>query len=346
MAEKEKLTETSLIKKIERLSVETLKFNKSLIIESIGDDCAVFKDKNPVLVSSDGITENVHFDFGLYDFYEIGKKSLLVNLSDIAAMGGVPRMFILSLFIPARVKERDIGQVMAGIMETAKKYRVSLVGGNISKSFEFTISITIIGDYKNNNVIKRYNSKAGDRIYVSGELGNAWMAYYLRNNNGSGYKNNPRIKYSDKKLIESFINRFKLPKPRIELGRKLSGKKLANSLTDISDGLSKDVFNILGAGSSGEIRLEDIPVNENLKYIADILNIKNYADKAVSFGEDYELLWSAEPGKEDALIKLSESIGIKIKEIGRVTNANGPSRVIFLKNGEPRRPENFTFKHL
>ncbi len=345
MIKKEKLNETGLIKEIERLSLETQKFNKSLVIESIGDDCAIIEDKNRMLVSSDSITENIHFNFDLYDFYEIGEKSLLVNLSDIAAMGGIPRLLVLSLFIPAHVNEDNIRQTLRGIIDTAKKYRVSLIGGNISKSSEFSISATIIGDYKDENVVKRFGSKTGEQVYVSGELGNSWMAFYLNDNKNYIFKNYPNLKSEDKKLIENFIDKYKLPQPRINLGRKLSEKKLANSLTDISDGLLKDIFNVIGNGCGCEIYIDEIPINEELKYICMILNIRDYIDKAVSFGEDYELLWTAEEYKEKELLKLSKTAGVKIKKIGHITT-DKPGYVNFLKGGALYFPKDFTFKHL
>ena len=344
MIKKEKLNETGLIKEIERLSLETQKFNKSLVIESIGDDCAIIEDKNRMLVSSDSITENIHFNFDLYDFYEIGEKSLLVNLSDIAAMGGIPRLLVLSLFIPAHVNEDNIRQTLRGIIDTAKKYRVSLIGGNISKSSEFSISATIIGDYKDENVIKRFSSKTGEQVYVSGELGNSWMAFYLNDNKNYIFKNYPNLKSEDKKLIENLIDKYKLPQPRINLGRKLSEKKLANSLTDISDGLVKDIFNVIGNGCGCEIYIDEIPINEELKYICMILNIRDYIDKAVSFGEDYELLWTAEEYKEKELLELSKTAGVKIKKIGHITDK--PGCVNFLKGGALYFPKDFTFKHL
>jgi thiamine-monophosphate kinase len=347
VAKKQKFNESGLIKEIERLSAETLKFNKSLIIESIGDDCAIIRDGKRMLVSSDSITENVHFNFALYDFYEIGRKSLLVNLSDIAAMGGTPRLFVLSFFIPEHVNGIEIMDVLRGIVDTAKEYRVSLVGGNVSGSSEFSISITIIGDFKNNNVLKRFNSKAGDNIYVSGELGNSWFAFYLNCNKNSIFKNNPDLKTGDKELIENFITEYKLPVPRINLGKKLASQKLANSLTDISDGLVKDIHNIIGRGSGlgCEINLDEIPINDTLKYIAGLFNIEDYIDKAVSFGEDYELLWtSAKEYDKKELLKLSDRCGTGVKKIGFITDK--PECVHFLKNGCIYQPEDFTFKHI
>jgi len=339
-----KFNEARLIEEIKQLSLATGKFNKSLIINSIGDDCAIFKDKNHILVSSDNITENVHFKLDSYSFLEIGEKSLLVNISDIAAMGGIPRLFTLSLSIPEYVSENEIRQTISGIIKTARKYKVSLVGGNISKSSEFSISVTIIGDYKHDNVVRRFGSKIGDKIFVSGELGNSWMAYYLQSNKKYIYENNPNIRSSDKKLIENFIAKFKLPKPRVKLGRELSAKKLANSLTDISDGLSKDIFNVLDLNHGGKIELDEVPFNKHLKYIANILKIDDFIDNAISFGEDYELLWTAGADKEGEILELSKNTGTKIKKIGYIADKFTGAR--FFKDGRRYHPKNFTFKHL
>ncbi|MCL4542592.1 MAG: thiamine-phosphate kinase [Deltaproteobacteria bacterium] len=344
MRKTEELNETKLISEIEKISLVTQKFNKSLVIKSIGDDCAIFRDKNGMLVSTDNITENVHFTLKFYSFYEIGSKSLLVNLSDIAAMGGVPRLFTLSLFIPKNITEGNIKEALRGIVDIAKKYRISLIGGNISRASEFSISITIIGDYKDDNVIKRGNSKIGDAIFISGEIGNSWMSYYLQKRKKHIDKNCINLKNFEKKTIENFIGKFKLPIPRIKLAKELAAKKLANSLTDISDGLRKDIFNILNFSHGAEIWIDELPINENLKHIAGLLKIANYMDNVLSFGEDYELLWTAGDKKEEEFLNLSNTLGIKIKKIGRVVK--GVNGIKFMKNGIKYSIKDFTFKHL
>ncbi len=344
MKKKEKLNETKLIGEIEKISLITQKFNKSLIIKSIGDDCAIFRDKNSMLISADNITENVHFTLDFYSFYEIGSKSLLVNLSDIAAMGGVPRLFTLSLFIPEYINEENIKETLYGIVDIAKKYRVSLIGGNISRASEFSVSITIIGDYKDNNVIKRGNSKIGDAVFISGEIGNSWMSYYLQKQKKRNDKNYTNLTNFKKKYIENFINKFKLPIPRIKLAEELAAKKLANSLTDISDGLYKDISNILSFPHGAEIWIDELPINENLKRIAGLLKIKKYMDNIISFGEDYELLWTTDDKNEGELLNLSNRLGIRIKKIGRVVKEINWTK--FMKNGIEYPIKDATFRHL
>lgn len=306
------LKETQLIKDIERISEETLKLNKSLIIESIGDDCAIVADRDNLLVSTDSITENVHFTLKNYSFFEIGSKSLLVNLSDIAAMGGNPRMFTLSLFIPKHIDRKDILKTLEGIIYSAKKYGVSLIGGNISRALEYSISITIIGDYKNGEVIRRTGGKPGNDIFISGSVGNSWLAYHLQNNNFTDTISNEK----DREIISKFIKKFKLPTPRIELGKELSKAGIATAMTDLSDGIYKDINNI--ANNGAEIWIDRLPLDDNLRYIVNLLNIDDYIKNVISFGEDYELLWTADCNLENDILSLSKKLGINITKIGRI----------------------------
>ena len=171
------------------------------------------------------------------------------------------------------------------------------------------------------------------------------MAFYLNFNKEYILKNKAGIKASDKKLITDFINKYKLPKPRINLGRKLYTKNLAGSLTDISDGIYKDIFNVAGAGCGCRINVEDIPVNEELKQIAGILNIDNYIDDIISFGEDYELLWTF--GREytgGELMELKDSCGTNVKKIGFIDENS--AKLTLIKDGKVFLPEDHTFRHL
>lgn len=346
MEEKRKIKETDLIKYIEGLSRKTLEFNKRLIIKPIGDDCAIFKDGASMLASSDSITENVHFDTDSYSYYEIGRKALLVNISDIAAMGGTPRMLLLSLFIPPYSSFPSLKRLVRGVADASAENRVSIIGGNISKSPALSVCVTIIGDYEGGNAVERRKSCPGDEIYVSGELGNAWMAYYLNANKNEICRKTAGLKKTDRLAVERFARLRKLPEPRVELGKKLSaaaGGPAASSMTDISDGLFKDLWNLVPDGCGFEIDLDEIPVGREAKYISEMLSIGDLDDYAVSFGEDYELLWSAPPGRESFFSAVSKKTGVGIKKIGRVTEK--PSGR-FLKNGKRRRVKDYSFKHL
>ncbi len=341
------LNELNLISEIKKIASATQDFNKTLLIKSIGDDAAVFKDKNSILVSSDSITENVHFKLKYYSFHDIGAKSILVNLSDIAAMGGVPRFFILSLFIPSYITKENIKETINGIIGVAKAYKIALIGGNVSKASEFSICIAIIGDQqtKKSKVIPRYSAKPGDLIFLSGEIGNSWLVHHLLENKELIEKF--LEEKPEKRLIESFIKNFILPVPRVKLGMELARLKLADSLTDVSDGIYKDIPNLLnqaaGQTSGANIFIEELPLNHNLKKITGILKIKDYLSNAISFGEDYELLWTSGVENEDKIFKLSKRLKIKINKIGTVIDNS--NEVYFFEGKKRFIPDNKTYRH-
>lgn len=344
MKKSKNLKELNLISEIEEISRITQGFNKNLLIKSIGDDAAIFKDKNNILISADSITENVHFRLKYYSFKMIGAKSLLINLSDIAAMGGVPRFFILSLLIPDYISEDNIKQTIKGIIDVAKKYKVTLIGGNISRGGEFSVSITIIGDYTKNNVVKRHFAKPCDFIFISGNLGNSWLSFYLSENKKLIEEKYKDLDVSNKKFIANFVKKFILPVPKIELGKFLAVHKLANTLTDISDGLFKDISNLLNDKCGAKIFVEELPLNDEFKKITKLLEINDYFNSAISYGEDYELLWTSSPDNENKILQLSKNLGIKITKIGEVTK--GSAGVDFLQNNKKIIIKDITYHHI
>ena len=171
------------------------------------------------------------------------------------------------------------------------------------------------------------------------------MSFFLRNNINGRNRNIQNFSKKDKNLIQKFTKQFKLPVPRINLGKKLAEYGLAISMTDISDGLCKDIFNVFNVAASGaEIRVGDLPVNENLKYIAGLLGMNDYMDGVISFGEDYELLWTAEEGASAEVFALSKTCGVKISKIGAITNRF--KGIKFTKNNSEYHVRDITFKHL
>ncbi len=351
------MDESSLISYIEKNSREKLNFNCSMIIKSIGDDTAIFRDKNNILITSDTLTENTHFRTDYYSFSQIGAKALLVNISDIASMGGTPRFFILSLLVPDYLTEVHIQETIDGIIETAKKDKISLIGGNISKAREFSISITLLGDYSvKQRAAMRYSAEYDDLIFVSGNIGDAWLSYYIMENSeqikehaedsykiykaGNSNKGNksktsgeykaPKDTKSKNTLIqfiENYAKKNLIHPSRVRLGKILAANKIANSMTDISDGLYKDINNLLSGkdkNSGALIIADDIPLSDEFKNITKILNLKNtdILNNIISFGEDYELLWSTKRANEDKLLEIAKKEKIKISKIGSVVKYN------------------------
>ncbi|MCL4546714.1 MAG: thiamine-phosphate kinase [Deltaproteobacteria bacterium] len=328
------MDELSLISYIEKNSREKLRFNNSLLIKSIGDDTAIFRDKNNILITSDTLTENTHFKIDYYSFGKIGAKALLANISDIASMGGTPRFFILSLLIPEYLTEENIKETIDGIIETAKNDKISLIGGNISKAREFSICITLLGDYIDKKTVLRYCACDNDLIFVSGNIGNSWLSYYIMENKkyideitANGLKAKKfKIDKKTIKFIEDFAKENLIHRSRVKLGKILASNKLANSLTDISDGLYKDINNLLNNNKDKNyevsIIVDDIPLSDDFKRIVNILNLRDIDvfNNVISFGEDYELLWSANTTNSKKLSEIAKKERIKISKIGSITN--------------------------
>ncbi len=363
------MDELSLISYIEKNSREKLRFNSAMIIKSIGDDTAIFRDKNNILITSDTLTENTHFRTDYYSFSQIGAKALLANISDVASMGGTPRFFILSLLVPDYLTEVNIKETIDGIIETAKNDKISLIGGNISKAREFSISITLLGDYTaKQTAISRYRAEYDDLIFVSGDIGNAWLSYYIMENqerigeciekfildtdtdndrtsvNAAAlskkpnkiYKTNNKSKTSGGyrtskntllQFIENYAKKNLIHPSRVKLGKILAASKIANSMTDISDGLYKDINNLLSTkdkNSGALIIADNIPLSDEFKNIVKILNLKDtdILNNIISFGEDYELLWSMSRTGENELLEIAKKEKIKISKIGSIVKCN------------------------
>jgi thiamine-monophosphate kinase len=204
--------------------------NRSDVILGSGDDCALLKIPSDQLlaVSVDTLISGVHFPDDLAP-YEIGYKSLAVNLSDLAAMGAEPAWFTCALTL-SHIEENWLGDFSRGLFECAKKYNIQLVGGDLTKGKVLSITIAVNGFVPHKLALKRSGAKIGDFIYVSGKLGEAYSKnYYYR------------------------------PEPKINLGLALRGK--ANSAIDISDGLLGDLNHILESSDVGaSIYLDKIPL--------------------------------------------------------------------------------------
>ncbi|MHB8281171.1 MAG: thiamine-phosphate kinase [bacterium] len=344
------MDELSLISYIEKNSRERLRFNNSLLIKSIGDDTAIFRDKNNILITSDTLTENTHFKIDYYSFAKIGAKALLANISDIASMGGTPRFFILSLLIPDYLTEENIKETIDGIIETAKNDKISLIGGNISKANEFSICITLLGDYLDKKTVLRYCAHDNDLIFVSGNIGNSWLSYYIMENKKYIGEKEFQIDKNTIKFIEDFAKENLIHPSRIKLGKILAANKLASSLTDISDGLYKDINNLLNnkdKKSEVSIIVDDIPLSDDFKHIVKVLNLKDtdVLNNVISFGEDYELLWSANITNSKKLLEIAKKERIKISKIGSIINVYNNNDTNDTNNTKKTNKINFIYKN-
>ena len=246
------------------------------------DDAAIIE--KDLIITTDTLVEKTHFTLKTSKPEEIGWKALAVNLSDIAAMGGEPLYALVSLSLPANIKINWIERFYKGLTTCAKKYNTQIIGGNLAKSKEINITISLIGKTLS-KVGKRSNAKPNDLIFVTGTFGDAAAQNY-------------KIKTL----------------PQINLGQKIMHLTKRAALMDASDGLADCLIQISNQSNVKIIINEDkIPISETVKRLN-----KNYQDLALYGGEDYQLVGTASKIDCKNLQKLK---GIKV--IGKVIKGNG-----------------------
>lgn len=314
----EKQTEISQLGEfglIDRLTKDLKVINKSTL-KSVGDDAAVLSyPDSRVLVTTDLLLEGVHFDFTYVPLKHLGYKAIAVNLSDIYAMNGTPRQVTVSLGISQRFTVEHIEELYAGMRLACEVYGVDIVGGDTTASKQgLVISITCIGDAKEDEIVYRDGAKDTDLICVSGNLGAAYMGLQLLEREKVA-SNGRRDFVPDFKGKEYLIERQLKPEPRrdiIEALRKAGVKP--TSMMDISDGLSSELIHICKGSHAGcRIYEERIPIDYQTAVMAEELNM-NLVTAALNGGEDYELLFTVPLSDFEKVSKIDD-----VHIIGRIT---------------------------
>lgn len=281
------------------------------VLLGIGDDAAAAEiTPGMILLSTaDLLAEGVHFDLRWSDAYTLGKKSLAVNLSDIAAMGGVPRFALLSLAIPAEMPLEFMESFVKGFLEKAGNFGVVLIGGDTSSSKGgLVISVTLLGEQFPEKIIRRSGALAGDLICISGKIGDAAL----------GLKR-LQAGYPQGEAVRCHLD----PLPRVELGKALAEAGIASAMIDISDGLAADLGHILTAsGTGGRVNIDLLPLSVEFKKLVPTDSI-DYHALPISGGEDYELLFTLPGAKLAAARALAEANGTTVTEIGSITAESG-----------------------
>ena len=294
---------------------------------------AAFFQKNKLVVSSDMMIEDRHFDKS-YDPLILSKKLLRINLSDLAAMGATPYGFLLNISIPPKNYNNWFERFCLGLEQDMKKFDVKLFGGDLSSSSKTFLSITIFGHVKK-NVHKKINIIDGSEIYISDTIGNAGVGLKIRNND-------KMFNFLNKSQKDYFLNCLYYPDPKIKLGNSLLG--IADFCTDISDGLLNEM-NYISQFSDCEtnIFLEDIPISDNMKDIAVLFkNKKKFWEFILNNGEDYQLLFSVNKNKKHLLKKKRIN---NITKIGFFKKGNAKGMRIFDENKNISKISSIGFSH-
>ena len=316
---------------IDRLTDGLKNVNESTL-KGVGDDAAVmhYGADRDVLVTTDLLLENVHFDLTYVPLKHLGYKSAVVNFSDIYAMNGTPKQITVSLGISSRFTLEHIEELYAGIRLACEFYGVDLVGGDTSASHQgLVISITCLGEAARDKIVYRDGAKPTDIICVSGDLGAAYMGLQLleREKVASAGRKDFVPDFSGKAYL---VERQLKPEARKDIVKELAEAGIKpTAMMDVSDGLSSELIHICKQSHTGCRVYEDrIPIDYQTAVMAEELNM-NLVTAALNGGEDYELLFTVPLVDHDRVSKLD---GVKV--IGYVTDENLGCAMIARDGGE------------
>ena len=277
----------------------------------LNDDAAIIPNKEgcELVITKDAMAEGTHFFKG-DDPYILAKKILRVNISDLAAKGATPYCCFLALTLPNNTDNIWLEKFSEGLKEDLSRFNCFLAGGDTtSHNGRLVISLTTLGHIAAGKAILRSGAKENDLIYTTGTIGDSYLGLNILQGNFS---------YLPQKAKDFVISRYHLPQPRIEAAKELAN--IATSSIDISDGLIADLQHICDcSGIGAEITLDNIPFSDAAEEISEDSNFKL---KAITGGDDYELLFTTTPNMEAKIKLISKQTKTKITKIGKITNGN------------------------
>ena len=315
---------------IDLIKKKILSKDKQVLV-NIGDDAAVIKSSpNRLLIfTTDTMVERIHFDLTYFTPEEIGWKAMVANLSDIAAMGGLPKYALVTVGLPKFMRAEDVLSIYKGASKIAKRYNCKIIGGDTTLApKDIFISIALLGEVEKELLVTRSGAKKGDLICVTGNLGEAQAGLeFLK-------------KHGRQKL--SFVRKHLQPQPRIKEARILVKKLNVNSMIDISDGLSSELFHLTEESQLGAIIYEqNIPVSSKCLRLATLLN-KKPMSWALSSGEEYELLFTVDRKDLSKIEKIKKKVNISF--IGEMVDKRDGVKLI-QKSGAKKELNKMGFVH-
>ncbi len=291
------------------------------LLLGIGDDAAAwYGDTSIQLATVDALVQDVHFSLGMTTWEELGWRAMAANLSDISAMGGLPRYALISLALPGDTEVEDITNLYRGMMKLAQPFGVAIIGGNISGAPLVVINITILGSTRRQDkrLLTRSAARAGDSIAVTGYVGTA----------AAGLKMLSQHLQFDVEAANALKQAFLQPCPRVAEGQILLEQGVKAGI-DISDGLVADLGHICHASRvSARIQIDLIPVHPAVR-----ANFSGQAlELALAGGEDYELLFTA---PEEIINRVRAIASCPVTTIGQITTGEAGKVTVVDRQGNP-----------
>ncbi len=307
-------SERKLIDKIR----QDARTENSDVLLSIGDDCCELATSTYTLISTDTLVESIHFDLAFHPPYLLGRKSIAVNLSDIAAMGGRPRFVLLSLCLPEDLEWEWIKQWLDGALAILQEFDCILVGGDTVKGKELVFTVTVLGEpLAGGAAVYRKGAGVGDSVWVSGMLGAAGTGLALL----AYGKKHPD--FSIPSSWQDFLDAHLDPTPCVELGQELAKSGYVTAMQDISDGLATDLAHLCMASDiAAQIQARTLPRLSELQDAANHLGA-DVNDLLLRAGEDYQLVFTVKKGAAQAFTKRMGRNKQKITRVGTITAGKG-----------------------
>lgn len=301
-----KISELGEFKLIEKMSDKIT--SDTELIKGIGDDCAVIGGEDEhTLLTTDMLVSGDHFNLDWQSPWQVGWKSVVVNISDIAAMGGSPRWALVSVAFPSDLESEQVDGLYDGMLDASEKYGTQIIGGDTTHGGAMVINVAVIGYVSIDDICMRGDARIGDIIGVTGDLGKSWAGLELLRAGEEGY-------------TDFYLE----PECRAEAARDLAPH--VNAMIDVSDGLASEVGHICDeSGVGAEVYREAVPISDRTRGAARILD-KDPLQWALSGGEDFELVFTVQEEK------VSEIQDVGWTEVGRITE-EGP----YLVDGDGKK---------
>jgi thiamine-monophosphate kinase len=287
------------------------------VVVPVGDDAAVVEPgRHHMVLTADMLVEGIHFDLDATSAHDLGYKALVVNVSDLAAMGGAPRFALVSLGLQQGVDPAWVMDLYGGLREAAGEYGMTVIGGDLSRSTERIVAVTAIGAVAKGKAVTRSGARRGDVLVVTGELGAAAAGLLLSQRPSHDVRASLGSD-AGKNALRALLR----PHARVGEGETLA-QAGATAMIDLSDGLSIDLHRLCSESDVGaRLRLTDVPLADGLEGLAEALGTDAQA-LAVGGGEDYELL-ATMPGEvvEPTRQRLLDRFGTTLTEIGEIVGS-------------------------
>jgi thiamine-monophosphate kinase len=285
----------------------------SRVIVPNGDDAAAFvvDPKFAMVITTDTLVEGVHFDLSYCSPLRVGRKLMAVNLSDVAAMGARARYVLLSICFPRKTPIETARGIALGIREQCRTHGVAIIGGNTTRiDGPIVLTATLLGRVEPDDIIRRRGTQNEDAIYVTGRLGDA--------NAGLRMVQSRKAASSGDAPFYPLFSALVDPVPRVEAGRALAKSKVVHAMCDVSDGLGRDLQRLLKPeGLGARIEGQLLPISSAMRTFAEE-NGLSAEELAVEGGEDYELLFTADPHHEKEIIAALANVATPVTRIGTV----------------------------